>query len=68
MSQHLHTLYRAGVLDRRRDGVQIYYRIVNNRVVSLCRAVCTQIAIEGGAAAHKPGPSPAADPQATPGP
>ena len=28
MSQHLHTLYRAGVLDRRRDGVQIYYRIV----------------------------------------
>ena len=51
MSQHLHTLYRAGVLDRRRDGVQIYYRIVNNRVVSLCRAVCTQIAIEGGAAA-----------------
>lgn len=68
MSQHLHTLYRAGVLDRRRDGVQIYYRIVNNRVVSLCRAVCTQIAIEGGAAARKPGTSPAADPQATPGP
>ena len=68
MSQHLHTLYRAGVLDRRRDGVQIYYRIVNNRVVSLCRAVCTQIAIEGGAAAHKPGPSPAADPQTPTGP
>lgn len=67
MSQHLHTLYRAGVLDRRRDGVQIYYRIVNDRVVSLCRAVCTQIAIEGGAAARKPGTSPAADPQATPG-
>ena len=68
MSQHLHTLYRAGVLDRRRDGVQIYYRIVNDRVVSLCRAVCTQIAIEGGAAVRKPGTSPAADPQATPGP
>ena len=46
MSQHLNTLYKAGVLGKRRDGVQIYYRIVNERVVSLCRAVCTQIAIE----------------------
>ena len=46
MSQHLNTLYQAGVIGRRRDGVQIYYRIVNDRVVTLCRAVCTQIAIE----------------------
>jgi ArsR family transcriptional regulator len=47
MSQHLNTLYQAGVLGRRREGVQIYYRIVNERVVTLCRAVCTQIAIDG---------------------
>ena len=46
MSQHLNTLYKAGVLGKRRDGVQIYYRIVNERVVTLCRAVCTQIAID----------------------
>ena len=46
MSQHLNTLYQAGVLGKRRDGVQIYYRIVNKRVVTLCRAVCTQIAAE----------------------
>jgi ArsR family transcriptional regulator len=46
MSQHLNTLYQAGVIGRRRDGVQIFYRIVNDRVVTLCRAVCTQIAIE----------------------
>ena len=46
MSQHLNTLYQAGVLGKRREGVQIYYRIVNDRVVTLCRAVCTQIAIE----------------------
>ena len=46
MSQHLNTLYKSQVLGKRRDGVQIYYRIVNERVVSLCRAVCTQIAIE----------------------
>ena len=46
MSQHLNTLYQAGVLAKRREGVQIYYRIHNDRVVTLCRAVCTQIAIE----------------------
>lgn len=49
MSQHLNTLYQAGVLGKRRDGVQIYYRIINERVVTLCRAVCTQIAIESAA-------------------
>ena len=46
MSQHLNTLDQAGVIGRRREGVQIFYRIVNDRVVTLCRAVCTQIAIE----------------------
>ena len=45
MSQHLNTLYQAGVLGKRRDGVLIHYRIVNQRVVTLCRAVCTQIAM-----------------------
>ena len=47
MSQHLHTLYQSGVLGKRREGVQIFYRIINDNVVTLCRAVCTQIAIEG---------------------
>ena len=46
MSQHLNTLYHAGVIGKRREGVQIFYRIINDRVVTLCRAVCTQIAIE----------------------
>ena len=49
MSQHLSTLYQAGVLGKRREGVQIYYRIVNDKVVSLCRAVCVQIAAESPA-------------------
>lgn len=47
MSQHLTTLYQAGVLAKRRDGVQIFYRIIDERVSNLCRTVCTQIAIEG---------------------
>ena len=46
MSQHLATLYRAGVLGRRRDGTQIYYRLQSERVAALCRAVCTQVATE----------------------
>ncbi len=47
MSQHLNTLYQAGVLGRRREGVQIFYRIVDERVANLCRAVCTHIAVQG---------------------
>jgi ArsR family transcriptional regulator len=46
MSQHLATLYRSGVLSKRREGTQIYYRLQSERVAMLCRAVCTQIAIE----------------------
>jgi len=46
MSQHLNTLYHAGVLGKRREGVQIFYRIIDERVANLCRSVCTQIAME----------------------
>jgi DNA-binding transcriptional ArsR family regulator len=46
MSQHLSTLYRAGVLGKRRDATQIYYHIESERAAMLCRAVCTQIALE----------------------
>lgn len=45
MSQHLNTLYRAGVLARRRDGVSIYYSIGNETAAAICRTVCVQIAI-----------------------
>ncbi|OWQ83804.1 transcriptional regulator [Roseateles aquatilis] len=46
MSQHLSTLFRAGILSRRREGTQIYYGLQSERVAMLCRAVCTQIATE----------------------
>lgn len=46
MSQHLATLYRSGILGRRRVGTQMYYRLLSERVAMLCRAVCTQVAIE----------------------
>ena len=64
ISQHLSTLYRAGVLGKRRDSTQIYYRLQSERVATLCRAVCTQVAIEmnSGAAIDpaerlRPGPA-----------
>ena len=46
MSQHLNTLYQAGVLGKRREGAQIHYRIVDERVAEMCRVVCTRMAIE----------------------
>lgn len=46
MSQHLSTLYRSGVLSKRREGTQMYYRLQSERVATLCRAVCTQVAME----------------------
>lgn len=48
MSQHLNTLYKAGVLAKRRDGVQIHYRIANEQIVNLCRAVCVQVEEQSG--------------------
>lgn len=46
MSQHLAALYRAGVVSRRKDGASVYYAIKNEQVVTICRAVCTQVAID----------------------
>jgi ArsR family transcriptional regulator len=46
MSQHLNTLYKAGVLSKRREGVQIHYRIANEQIVNLCKIVCTQVEAE----------------------
>ena len=43
MSQHLASLYRAGIVGKRRDGVMIHYRITDERVVSLCRTLCQHL-------------------------
>ena len=52
MSQHLSMLYRSGVLAKRREGTQMYYRLQSERVATLCRAVCTQVAIELESESH----------------
>lgn len=43
-SRHLNLLYRAGVVDRRREGSQVFYRIVDPNFSDLCRTVCVTIA------------------------
>ena len=35
VSQHLMTLRDAGLVDSRRDGLQVYYRLVDDEVVDL---------------------------------
>jgi DNA-binding transcriptional ArsR family regulator len=42
MSRHLQVLYQAGVLAKRRSGQQVFYRIADDSVVRVCKAVCLQ--------------------------
>lgn len=46
MSQHLNIMYRAGLVGKRRQGTQVYYHIADESAVMVCRAVCTQVAID----------------------
>ncbi len=39
MSQHLNIMYRAGLVGKRRQGAQMFYRIADESVVQVCRAV-----------------------------
>ena len=47
MSQHLNLLYRAGVVCKRRDGVQIFYAIADEHIVNICQAMCERVASLG---------------------
>jgi len=46
VSRHLNNLYRAGVLARRREANQVFYRVEDQNFVDLCRTVCVQIAAQ----------------------
>ena len=43
LSRHLAMLYRGGVLGRRRQGAQVFYRVVDPRVEAVRRSVCDEI-------------------------
>jgi len=40
VSKHLHALCQGGLISRRRDGLNIYYGIVDPTVFKLCQLVC----------------------------
>lgn len=44
VSRHLALMHRHGVVQRRRDGNQVYYRLTDDTMAELCRTVCARIA------------------------
>lgn len=44
VSRHLQALHRAGILNRRKDGVEVYYSIADNQTVEMCQIVCSRLA------------------------
>jgi DNA-binding transcriptional ArsR family regulator len=46
MSQHLNIMYRSGILGKRRQGAQMFYRIADEKAAVVCRAMCTQVTID----------------------
>lgn len=43
VSRHLQTLTAAHILARRKDGLQVFYRISDPSIPQLCEVVCTAI-------------------------
>lgn len=43
VSKHLQTLFTAGLVDRRRDGVTARYRLADGDVLRLCELMCGRL-------------------------
>lgn len=46
ISRHLNLMHRNGVLARRKEGNQVYYRAADAAMVDICRSVCSRIAAQ----------------------
>jgi DNA-binding transcriptional ArsR family regulator len=40
VSRHLALLHRHGLVNRRKEGLHVYYRIADPRIFELCELVC----------------------------
>lgn len=49
VSRQLNMLFRARILNRRKEGTQVYYRIDDESTIEICRAVCGKMAERIGA-------------------
>ncbi|NOZ95506.1 MAG: helix-turn-helix transcriptional regulator [Acidobacteria bacterium] len=45
ISKHLSVLKRAGLVDCRRDGLNVFYRIIDDGVFTICSNVCDSLEI-----------------------
>ena len=43
VSKHLGVLHDAGIVARRKEGTQVFYRIVDDGVFELCETVCGSV-------------------------
>ena len=43
ISRHLQTLIAAHVLDRRKEGLQVFYRVADPSIAKLCDLVCGSV-------------------------
>jgi DNA-binding transcriptional ArsR family regulator len=43
VSKHLGVLHDAGIVARRKEGTQVYYRVVDTGVFELCETVCGSV-------------------------
>jgi DNA-binding transcriptional ArsR family regulator len=43
ISKHLSVLKRAGLVDSRREGLNVHYRIIDDGVFTICRNVCDSL-------------------------
>jgi DNA-binding transcriptional ArsR family regulator len=43
VSKHLGVLHDAGIVARRKEGTQVYYRVIDDGVFELCEAVCGSV-------------------------
>ena len=46
ISRHLNSMYRAGVLTRRKEGNFIHYGVADAALTEICRTVCVHIAAQ----------------------
>jgi len=43
VSKHLAVLHEAGIVARRKEGTQVFYRVVDEGVFELCESVCGSV-------------------------